>query len=308
MKTKLAMKAGRLIKISYMLFLLLTTASIILPAYAGESQILNATTVTARIKSGTLESAIREIRKATKIPFAYDKQLLSSYHVGSFSFFKEPLDNVLQKLLQDKSLGYEVVNGVVVISKKVKTKPASSGISFTEKDSTVSGVVIDDNNKPMSGVTVGVNGSPTMTSTDANGRYKILVDSDNSVLVFSYIGYATQEIPAGNQSVINVRLKPGLGKDLEEVAVVAFGKQRKISLVGAQSTLNTSELKQPAADISSMLAGRIAGVVGVQRTGEPGKTSADVWIRGISTFGSGNSASPLILVDGVERDFNNIDP
>jgi TonB-linked SusC/RagA family outer membrane protein len=308
MKKMFAMKTCRLRKVVYLLIFLLTTSPAYLPVYAADGQILQAITVTATIKSGTLESAIREIRKVTKVPFAYDKQLLSSYHVGGISFSKEPLENVLQKLLQDKSLGFEEVNRVVVIRRKAQVRPPHSGAGLIKKDTTVSGVVIDENNKPIGGVTVGVNGSPTMTSTDGNGRYKILVDNDSAVLVFSYIGYASQEIPVGNQSVLNVRLKPGLGKDLEEVAVVAFGKQRKISLVGAQSTLNTSELKQPSADISSMLAGRIAGVVGVQRTGEPGKTSADVWIRGISTFGNGNSANPLILVDGVERDFNNIDP
>jgi TonB-linked SusC/RagA family outer membrane protein len=297
MKTRLAM-----------LFLLLTTASFFFPAYAGDGQILKGVTVTATIRDGTLETAIREIHKITKVAFAYDKQLLSSYRIAGCVFSKEPLDNVLQKLLQDKSLGYEEVNNVIVIRKKAQPRMVHTGAAAARKDTVISGVVIDDNNKPMSGVSVGVSGSPTMTSTDANGRYKIVVDSDSSVLVFSYIGYASQEVPVGNQSYINIRLKPGQGKDLEEVAVVAFGKQRKISLVGAQSSVNVSELKQPTADLSSMLAGRISGVIGVQRSGEPGKSSADVWIRGIATFGAGNSASPLILVDGVERDFNNIDP
>jgi len=309
MKNELAMKrAGTLRKITYVLLFLLPTTSLILPANAEDGQILQGITVTARIKSGTLESAIREIRKVTKVPFAYDKQLLAAYHVGNFSFSKEPLENVLQKLLQNKSLGFEEVNRVVVIRKKTENQPASSIPPNAKKETVVSGVVIDDNNKPMNGVTVSISGWSTMTSTDVNGRYEILVQSDSVVLVFSYIGYVQQEIPAGNQHVINVRMKPGLGKDLEEVAVVAFGKQRKISLVGAQSTLNTDNLKQPTASISSMLAGQIAGVIGVQRTGEPGKTSADVWIRGISTFGDGNSANPLILVDGVERDLNNINP
>ena len=272
MKTKLAMLCT---------LLWMTIAAS--PSYAGESQLLNSVTVTMTIKSGTLESAIREIRKVTKVPFAYDKQLLSSYHVGACSFNKEPLENVLKALLQDKSLGYEEVNKVIVISRSARRVPPPSA-GAVKKDTTISGVVIDDNNKPLNGVTVGINGSTTMTSTDVNGRYKILVESDSAVLVFSYIGYAQQEIPVGNQGVINVRMKAGQGKDLEEVAVVAFGKQRKISLIGAQSTLNVEELKQPTANLSAMLAGRISGVIGVQRSGEPGKSSADVWIRGISTF------------------------
>jgi len=278
------------------------------PVYAGDGQILKGVTVTATIREGTLETAIREIHKITKVTFAYDKQLLSSYRIAGCVFSKEPLDNVLQKLLQDKSLGYEEVNNVIVIRKKAQPRVVHAGVHAARRDTVISGVVIDDNNKPMSGVSVGVSGSPTMTSTDANGRYKIIVESDSAVLIFSNVGYAQQEVPVGNQVTINIRMRPGVGKELEEVAVVAFGKQRKISLVGAQSSLNVSELKQPSANLSAMLAGRISGVIGVQRSGEPGKSGADVWIRGISTFGSGNSTSPLILVDGVERDFNNIDP
>ena len=289
MKTKLAMESSRLRKISYRLFLLLTMVSAFFPSYAGESQILNGVTVTATIRSGTLESAIREIRKVTKVPFAYDKQLLNSYRVGNFSFTKEPLENVLKKLLQDKSLGYEEVNNVIVISRKAPRNGPLPASGRMKKDTVITGIVIDDNNKPMNGVSVGIRGSTTMTSTDANGRYKILVDNDTSVLVFSYVGYATQQVTVGNQAAVNIRLLPGQGKELEEVAVVAFGKQRKISLVGAQSSLNVGELKQPTASLSAMLAGRISGVIGVQRSGEPGKSAADVWIRGISTFGQGNS-------------------
>ncbi len=308
MKKTLAMNASRLKKLSYLLFFLLTTCIAVLPTYAGDGQILKATTVTVTIRSGSLESAIKELRKATKVIFAYDKQLLNDYKVGSCSFTRESLETVLQQLLGGKSLGFEEVNKVIVIRKKVEPRSVRSMLSASTAEIIVSGIVTDENNKPMNGVSVALNGTTTMTSTDANGRFEILVTGDSAVLVFSSIGYAQQEVHVNGQHVINIRMKPGLGKDLEEVAVVAFGRQRKISLVGAQSSINVENLKQPTADLSSMLAGQIAGVVGVQRTGEPGKTSADVWIRGISTFGDGNSANPLILVDGVERDLNNIDP
>src|SRR4029079_3157204 len=125
------------------------------------------------------------------------------------------------------------------------------------------------------------------------------------LLGFSFVGYETIEMPVGTKTTFSIQMKVA-SKSLNEVAVVGFGVQRKVSLVGAQSTIRATEFKQPAADITTMLAGRVAGVVGVQRTGEPGKSGADIWIPGISTFGEGNSASPLILVDGVERSINNI--
>lgn len=280
----------------------LTCVPAILPVYAGQGQILQETSVTIALKSGSLESAIRDLHRHTKINFAYDRQLLSGYKVEGCSFSNERLDYVLEKLLQHKSLGYAEVNNIVVISKLASPKAAPA-----RQEVVVSGVIKDENGHPLPGVSVAVRGVSTMTTTDANGRYKIIVNAATDVLAFSFIGYETAEVVAGSQTTINVQLKVA-SKSLGEVAVVGFGTQRKVSLVGAQSTIRPAEFKQPASDISSMLAGRIAGVIGVQRTGEPGKGSADIWIRGISTFGGGNKATPLILVDGVERSINNISP
>lgn len=94
---------------------------------------------------------------------------------------------------------------------------------------------------------------------------------------------------------------------LDEVVVVGYGNQRKVSVVGAQSTMDVKDIKMPAASLSSAISGRIAGVVAVQRSGEPGHDESDIWIRGLSSL-LGQSSSPLVLVDGVERSFNNIDP
>ncbi|NLR58714.1 TonB-dependent receptor [Chitinophaga polysaccharea] len=285
--------------------LMLTCAPTLLPAYAGQGQILHETSVTIALKSGSLESALRDLHRHTKITFAYDRQLISAYKIDGHSFSNERLDYVLEKLLQHKSLGFAEVNNIIVISKL--NTPASSISSPARQEVVVSGIIRDETGKPLPGVSVAVRGVSTMTTTDAEGKYKILVNPDNAVLAFSFIGYETAEVTVGSQTVINLQLKLA-SKSLGEVAVVGFGTQRKVSLVGAQSTINASEFKQPASDISTMLAGRISGVVGVQRSGEPGKSGADIWIRGIATFGDGNKSTPLVLVDGVERAINNISP
>lgn len=285
--------------------LMLTCAPTLLPVYAGQGQILHETSVTIALKSGSLESALRDLHRHTKITFAYDRQLISAYKVDRHSFSNERLDYVLEKLLQHKSLGFAEVNNIIVISKL--TTPASSIGNPARQEVVVSGIIRDETGKPLPGVSVAVRGVSTMTTTDAEGKYKILVNPDNAVLAFSFIGYETAEVTVGGQTVINLQLKLA-SKSLGEVAVVGFGTQRKVSLVGAQSTINPSEFKQPASDISTMLAGRISGVVGVQRSGEPGKSGADIWIRGIATFGDGNKSTPLVLVDGVERAINNISP
>ena len=285
--------------------LLLTYALTILPAYAGQGQVLTDTQVTVTFKGGSLEAAIKQLQQLTKVTFAYDKQLLLSYPVDSYHFSKERLDRVLQALLKNKSLGFKEVNNIVVITKEAA--PQLTQNTAHRADIVLSGRVVDEKGQPMPGVSVAVRGASTMTSTDNDGRFKIIVKSPEDVLAFSFIGYETAVVTVGSQTNIGVQLKVA-SKALNEVAVVGFGTQRKVSLVGAQSTIKPAEFKQPAADISTMLAGRIAGVVGVQRSGEPGKSAADIWIRGIATFGSGNKATPLVLVDGVERSINNISP
>ena len=127
-------------------------------------------------------------------------------------------------------------------------------------------------------------------------------------MVISYIGYKPQEVKVGKQKVVDIVLVEDVSS-LDEVVVVGYGNQRKVSVVGAQSSLDASAIKMPAAKLSSAISGRIAGVVAVQRSGEPGHDESDIWIRGISTLvKNGQSSSPLVLVDGVERSFNNIDP
>ncbi|CAN5825862.1 TonB-dependent receptor [soil metagenome] len=172
---------------------------------------------------------------------------------------------------------------------------------------TVKGTVRSDSSA-LEGVSIVLKSDPmNATRTDASGKFTISVPA-NGKLTFSFVGFSneTQDVKAGG--IMNIVLQRN-NDAMQEVAVVAYGYQKKISLVGAQSTVNMEELKQPVANLSAALAGRIAGLVGVQRTGLPGSNGADLWIRGISTFNNSNDASALIIVDGVQgRDINAFDP
>ncbi|MET0299536.1 MAG: TonB-dependent receptor, partial [Flavitalea sp.] len=143
------------------------------------------------------------------------------------------------------------------------------------------------------------------TTTNAKGEFSIRASKIDS-LAFTSVGYTPLLVAVSDNTRLNIIMEADAGS-LNDVVVVGFGRQRKISVIGAQSTINPEELKLPVANINTMLAGRISGVVGVQRGGQPGRNGADIWIRGISSFGGG-STSPLILVDGVERSISNIDP
>src|SRR5690606_34598989 len=137
-----------------------------------------------------------------------------------------------------------------------------------------------------------------------NGRYILDVPA-NSTLVFRYVGYITQEVSIGARDVIDIQLQPDQ-TGLDEVVVVGFGQQKKESLVSSVSTVKGSELRMPNRSLSNNLAGRISGLIAFQRSGEPGYDNSEFYIRGISSFTGGRSA--LVLVDGIPRNMNDIEP
>ncbi|MDR2806141.1 MAG: TonB-dependent receptor [Dysgonamonadaceae bacterium] len=172
-------------------------------------------------------------------------------------------------------------------------------------DFPVTGAVRDGNGEPLAGATVQLKGTAMGTITDADGRYSIAVPDGKATLVFSYIGYASQEIVIGNRTNISVTLVEG-ALEMDEVVVVAYGVQRKVSVVAALSTISATGLKQtPASNLGIALAGRLPGLTVLQRSGVPGGEAMEFYIRGRSTV---NGSAPLTLVDGVERDFNALDP
>jgi len=168
----------------------------------------------------------------------------------------------------------------------------------------ITGKVVDEKGLPLPGVNIKLKDSNLGTVTLTDGTYTLKLPSAEGTLVFSFIGFTTQEVPIGNSRKINVTLKEG-ANNLNDVVIVGYGQQKKVTVTGAVSTIRAEDLKQPVANLTDVIAGRVAGVIGVQRSGEPGHDNAEIYIRGISTF---TNSTPLVLVDGVERDFGNVDP
>ena len=170
---------------------------------------------------------------------------------------------------------------------------------------TVTGTVVDEMNQPVIGASVLVKNTVNGVSTNVDGQYSIRLDDKNVVLVITYLGYATQEVAVSGRTEINVQLQPDT-EMVEEVVVVGYGVQKKESVVGAISTVEVGNLKVPSAQLSTSLAGQLAGVVAMTRSGEPGQSgAAEFYIRGVSSFQG--STTPLVLVDGVERDLDLVD-
>ena len=169
----------------------------------------------------------------------------------------------------------------------------------------VSGTVLDKQQEPLPGVSVIIKGTKSGTSTDVDGKYSIRVASGDAVLVFSSIGFDAQEAVVGTRKVINIVLQE-TSTALDEVVFVAYGQQKKESVVAALSSINATGLKQtPASNLGIALAGRLPGLTVLQRSGVPGGENMDFYIRGRSTV---NGQQPLTLVDGVERSFTALDP
>jgi TonB-linked SusC/RagA family outer membrane protein len=170
----------------------------------------------------------------------------------------------------------------------------------------VAGIVMDENGETLIGVNIQVKGGKMAVITDLDGRFRLNDVPAGSTLIFSYLGYKTTEIRyTSNKEKERIGLTPDVS-ELEEVVVTGRSSQRKVSVVGAITNVETRELQVPATSVTNMLGARIPGIIAVTRSGEPGNDFSEFWIRGISTFGANQSA--LILIDGIEGNLNDLDP
>ena len=170
-------------------------------------------------------------------------------------------------------------------------------IQQQKKGMTIKGKVLGTDGEPIIGASVLVKGSTTGVVTDLDGNYTLANVSKGAILEFSYVGYVKLTKTVGSETTINAILYED-SQMLEGVEVVAFGTQKKESVIGAISTVKVAELKTPSSNLTNALAGRIAGVISYQRTGEPGVDDASFFVRGVTTFGY--KKDPLILIDGIE--------
>lgn len=181
----------------------------------------------------------------------------------------------------------------------------TSGYAQEDTKVEVTGVVTDSKTKePLIGVNITIKNSPGLgTMTDLNGRYRIKV-TPYSYLIFSYIGFDKQEVLLKEKHIINVVLKESEANVLDQVVITGTGAQKKITVTGAVTTVDVKDLKTPTSSVTNALAGVVPGILARQVSGQPGDNVSEFWIRGISTFGAGSSA--LVLVDGFERDINEL--
>lgn len=256
--------------------------------------------ITLSFENMPLKEAVGKIEDAAKVTFIYDANKTDLTQKVSLKAQNILLSDALVAMLKPTDLSFEVIKSSVVLFPR-----QAAATTSVQTVSQVKGRVIDQNGEPLAGVTIWIKDSSIGTASGFNGEYTInLGDNAYPVIVASFLGYEAQEELIGNRIVINFQMKP-LAEAIEEVVVVGYGVQRKESVVGAISTLKGDQIKLPVGNLSTVIAGQLAGVVTVQRTGEPG-SSAEFWIRGVSTT-VGAANKPLVLVDGIERNMDLVD-
>lgn len=257
--------------------------------------------VTLNIRKGKIEHVLESISRQTGARFVYEQGLLNSEST-TIKVNEESLSNSLQKIFENTDLTFTIHNNTVVVKRE------SSNIrNYNLQELIFTGKVVDQDGKPLSGVTLQELGTSNVTQTDNQGKFRLIVSYSSAQIEVKILGFSTKRVPYSS-SVANIQLEPD-ANEMDEVVVVGFGQQKKASVVGAISTVSAKELKVPTSTLSNAFAGRVSGVIAVQRGAEPGADGSNFWIRGISTFAG--PSQPLIFIDGVESstaDMNNLAP
>src|SRR5690606_8860579 len=273
--------------------------------------------VTLNAKNTSLVQAMRSIQKQSGYAFFLNGKDLANIRVDA-NIRGVNVGDAMNRLLEGKPAEWVIENETIVIKPRpIRMATPSlrasqreiSTADATVQQQLITGTVTDEfDNTPIVGVNVAIMGTTRGTSTDENGVYEISANEGDS-LVFSFVGYETQKIAVGKVRIINVRLQSDM-EGLEETVVVAFGTQRKESVVSSITTVNVRDLKTPSSNLTTALAGRMAGLVAYQSTGAPGEEDAQFFVRSVTSFGSG-LVSPLILIDNIEmssKDLSRLNP
>ncbi len=286
------------------LFLVILTLGVSMAGNSYSQEAL-ARSVTFRTEGQDLKTVLSLIEKRSKVKFSYDLAVMPTQKIN-FRAEAEPLSSVLEKLLKPLRLMYTVSGKYIIISREIAGSEIVPQDLLLSTESLVPvkevrGKVTDEQGEPLPGVSILVKGTQQGLITDAEGRYSIDAPNENSVLVFSFVGFVTQEVVVGTRNSIDVSLQVD-EKGLEEVVVVGYGTQKKVNLTGAVSTITSKDLSVvPSANVATLMYGNLPGLTTLQRNGRPGQDDVSLSIRGFS--------NALIVVDGVVgRSFTRLDP
>ncbi len=278
-------------KLTLLLFLSFGFVSLASQGYAQEMRL------DINLKDATLKQVIQAIEQQSQFSFFYKNDQIDVEKRVTLKEKNAPIQDILNKALAGTDLTYTVVDRIIVIRPN----------KFPLQPIKVEGKVTDEQGNPLPGVNIIIKGTQKGTMTGGDGTFMLDVPEKNAILVFSFVGYETKEVPLNGRTTLNVTLKEtAIG--LQEVVTIAYGTQKKINLTGSVDKVTSKEIEnRPVTQLSQALTGQVPGMTIMQRSGKPGADAGTIRIRGVGTFSNAGKA-PMVLVDGIEASLNDIDP
>ncbi|WP_373825227.1 SusC/RagA family TonB-linked outer membrane protein, partial [Bacteroides heparinolyticus] len=251
-------------------------------------------TLSVEANNQAIQTVLDHIESQSEFKFFYNTKQVNTNKLVSIRASKKSVFEILDELFKNTNIKYEVLDKNIILTTSQNTV-SNTDRAISQQDKNVSGVVTDQNGDPIIGANVMVKGTTNGTITDVDGNFTINNVSQSAILVVSYIGYVTKEIPVGRQQPLRIVLQEDQ-QTLDEVIVVGYGTMKKSDITGAIASVDKDKIaRQPVANVSSALQGLATGVSVTSNSGSPGSAST-IRIRGVGTV---NDAEPLFVVDGM---------
>ncbi|MDB4927306.1 MAG: TonB-dependent receptor [Mucilaginibacter sp.] len=285
----------RIMKYTFYIFIVTSIFSQLLMAKSSAGQTVRDVHIDLDVKNKTLKEVLAAIQQKSGFQFVYNEQLVSPYYV-SYTGKNKTVEIILNSVLNKTLLAYkEQQSKLIIVEKPIEARPVSAQ-SAIEK--TITGTVTDNNGETLPGVTIKIKGTTKGTQTDIDGKYNIKVPDNTATLVFSFIGYETQEVIVGNQMVINIKLNAE-AHGLNEVVVIGYGTKAVRENTGSIGKITGEKVSnEPLPSFNEALAGKTAGLQ-VSMNGGALADPTSIRIRGVNSISS--SSQPLIVIDGIPQ-------
>ncbi|TKG95472.1 SusC/RagA family TonB-linked outer membrane protein [Puteibacter caeruleilacunae] len=286
-------KLLKVMRISIFIVLVTVMQSLAIDSYSQQAKL------SLRMKNVRLEQVMDEIENRSDFYFLFNQKLVDIDRTVNVDVKSKEINAILDQLFEDTNVRYMVLDKQIVLSTS-----QSNNLQDRQAEAVVKGTVTDENGEGLPGVSVVVKGTTIGVTTNLDGKYELIVPAGSDVVVFSFVGMATQEIALNGKSTIDVVLQEdAIG--LEEVVAVGYGTKKKSNLTGSVASVSAEEINMRATQsISSALSGTMSGVTVVQTSGAPGSQTGNITIRGVNSMKGGG---PLVIVDGVQSSMDNID-
>ncbi|UOB18463.1 TonB-dependent receptor [Abyssalbus ytuae] len=253
------------------------------------------TKISINLEQVSVEKVLDKIESLTDFKFIYDYEHINYKRRVSVNAHNEDISSILSKLFKDTKITFKIIKKQIVLKQGKDSSKQTN--NFFQQQFLVEGIVNDTNRQVLPGASLIEKGTDNGIQTDFDGKFSLKISNQNAILVVSYIGYKTKEVPINGNTYLNITLEEDTAI-LDEVVIMGFGTQKKSTLVSSVESITPAEIRIPSSNLTTALAGRLSGLISYQRSGEPGADNAEFFIRGVTTFGY--KKDPLILIDGVE--------